>query len=74
MISIAQQRHYSSPESCVSYLNSTIPQYQAEAQAYNLWRDACWLIIVPLLEGLQPDDPVPTIEQIITQLPVIAWP
>lgn len=74
MNGVAQQRNYSSPESCISYMNSTVLQWKNEATAYSEWRDACWLIITPIIDGLQPNDPVPTIDEIVTQLPVLVWP
>jgi hypothetical protein len=74
MTSVAQQRGYSTTESCVSYINSTVLQWKNEATVYSEWRDACWLIIMPIIDGLQPSDPVPTIDEIVAQLPVIVWP
>jgi len=74
MNSVAQQRSYNTPESCISYMNSTVPQWKSEATAFNAWRDACWLIIMPIIGALQPDDPIPTIDDIVSQLPVIEWP
>ena len=74
MTSVAQQRYYSTPESCVSYINSTVLQWKNEATAFSEWRDACWLIINPIIDGLQPSDPVPSVDEIVAQLPVIVWP
>ena len=74
MTSVALQRGYSSPESCVSYMNSTVAQWQLEASTFNEWRDASWLIMTAILDALQPDDPVPTIDEVIAQLPTIVWP
>ena len=74
MTSVAQQRYYNTPESCVSYINSTVLQWKNEATAFSEWRDACWLIINTIIDGLQPTDPVPTVDEIVAQLPVIVWP
>lgn len=74
MTSVANERYYSSPESCVSYTNSSVLQWKNEANVYNAWRDSCWLIINPIIDELQPSDPVPTVDEIVSQLPTIVWP
>jgi hypothetical protein len=72
--SIANQKYYNSGESCVSYMNSTVVQWKNEATAFNSWRDQCWLIINPIIQALQPTDPVPTIDEIVALLPAMVWP
>lgn len=74
MTSVAQQRGYSTPESCISYINSTVLQWKNEATVFSEWRDSCWLVINQIIDALQPSDPVPTIDEIITKLPTIVWP
>ena len=49
MTSVANQRYYSSTESCVSYMNSTVAQWKSEATVFNSWRDQCWIIINPII-------------------------
>lgn len=74
MNTIAQQRKYSTTESCVSYMHSTVAQWKSEATVFSAWRDSCWTIISPIIDALQPTDPVPTIDELVATLPPIVWP
>ncbi len=74
MDSIAQQRKYSSTESCVSYMHSTVAQWKSEAAVFSAWRDSSWTRITPIIDSLQPTDPVPTISELVAILPGIVWP
>jgi hypothetical protein len=38
----AKAKGYDSANSCISYLNSTIAAWKADATAMNTWRDAVW--------------------------------
>ena len=50
----AQQWGYDSIESAVSYINSTNPQYVADATALIAWRDQVWGWAIPKLANVQP--------------------
>lgn len=65
------QNGYDNAVSCASYVASGIPRYRADAAAIIAWRDAVWTAANTWRNGLggQIPDPVPTIEQIIGQLP-----
>lgn len=54
----AQQWGYDNIESGVSYVNSTNPQYKADAEALIQWRDTVWEWAIPKLATVQPGTPV----------------
>lgn len=74
MDSVAQQKQYDNALSCISYSTSSEESWKLQAQAFADWRTQCWIIINNILGSLTPEQPVPTIEEIIPQLPVIVWP
>jgi hypothetical protein len=70
----ARARGYDSALSCVTYLDSTVPAYKAEATAMKLWRDAVWVRCITLMGEVKAGQrPIPTESQLIALLPVIAW-
>ena len=74
--SVAKQKNYDNAISCISYLNSTAPQWQAEAHTFSLWRDSVWSYLVEqqqlILSGQRP---IPaSFQELIDELPVIVWP
>jgi hypothetical protein len=70
----ARARSYDSALSCVSYINSTVTTYQAEAAAMRDWRDAVWLRCYELLAEVQAGTrPIPTEQQLLALLPAIDW-
>lgn len=71
----ARSRNYDSALSCVSYVNSTVPQFAAEAAAMVEWRDACWITAVTVLGQILANQiPVPTEAEAIAALPPMVWP
>lgn len=72
---IAQERQYDDGKSCATYVNSTVPQWAAEAQAFVTWRDSVWLYafqeLAKVEQGLREQ---PDIEDFIDELPVMVWP
>jgi hypothetical protein len=71
----ARARSYDSALSCVSYIDSTVTTYQAEAAAMRDWRDAVWLRCYELLAEVQAGTrPIPTESELIALLPAIVWP
>lgn len=69
--SFAASWRYVSILSAASYANSTIPQFQAEAQALILWRDQTWLSCYNTLAAVEAGiEPMPeSPEALIATLP-----
>ena len=66
----ARAKGYDSALSCVSYLDSTVATYRAEATAMRDWRDAVWLRCYEVLAEVQAGTrPVPTEAELIALLP-----
>jgi hypothetical protein len=71
----AQARGYSSAASCAGYVQSTIPAWAAEAQAFIAWRDAVWAHAFTQMALVEAGDrEEPTTDGLIGELPVIDWP
>ena len=71
----AQERQYDSGVSCATYVNSTNPQWAAEAAAFVAWRDAVWSYAFTELEKvLNEQRPQPTIDEFLSELPAMQWP
>ena len=73
-LDVSNERGYATPESCVSYINSTIPQWKLEAEAFNLWRDSVYTILNKIEDDAQGEGKVPSFDYIISQLPELVWP
>lgn len=73
--STAQTRNYSNIISACSYAAGTHPKYSAEGKACLVWRESVWDVCYQILNDVQAGNrPMPTIEQVISELPVITWP
>jgi len=71
----AQERRYDSGTTVSTYVNSTIPAWAAEAQAFVAWRDAVWAYAYTELEQVETGQrPMPSVEEFIAELPAISWP
>lgn len=70
----AQSRRYDSGISLATYTTSTIPTYAAEASAFVAWRDAVWLYANGELAKVQNGQRLPTVSELISELPEIVWP
>jgi hypothetical protein len=72
---VAKQREYDSLLTIDTYKGSNVPKWAAEHAAFFAWRDQCWLIAYQIqadvAAGLRP---VPTPDQVISELPVLVWP
>lgn len=70
----AQSRDYDNTYTCLSYLSSTDPTWNREANAFNAWRDQVWRkcheILNAVMAGTKPQ---PTIDELIAELPAIDW-
>jgi hypothetical protein len=71
----AKARDYDSGESLAGYVNSTIPAWAAEAQAFVTWRDAVWVYAYQELASVtQGQRTQPAVAEFIAKLPQITWP
>lgn len=71
----AVSRRYDSGNSLATYVNSTIPQWAAEAIAFVAWRDAVWAYAYAEMDKvLDGEREQPTIEGFISELPELVWP
>lgn len=67
----ARDNGYDSLFSCISYLNSAISQYAADAARALAWRDAVWPACFQWLQGALANPPAvfPSAAEVIAQLP-----
>ena len=72
--STVQSRGYDNGFTCASYYNSSVSTFRDEAHAYVEWRDKVWQTCYALLDSyLAGDTPRPTVEDVMSKLPVISW-
>lgn len=72
---VAQRRQYDSAISCASYINSTIPAWKAQAEAFVSWRDSVFTYTIAQVQLMQSGQrSVPSFEEFKTELPEIVWP
>ena len=72
---VAAARGYDSGTSCASYAGSKVLQWEAEAAAFILWRDAVWQQVLGLFAEVQAGTAaIPALEDLIADLPTIDWP
>jgi hypothetical protein len=70
----AKVRGYDSANSCISYLNSSIVAWAADAKAMNTWRDAVWnYCYTNQAAVLAGTTALPTAAQLIAVLPAAPW-
>jgi len=71
----ARSRNYDNILSACSYVTSTVPQFAAEAAYCVEARDATWATLYAGLADVQAGNrPMPTLEEILLELPVLTWP
>ncbi|MCC5965680.1 MAG: hypothetical protein JJU24_06040 [Natronohydrobacter sp.] len=66
----ARAMQYNSAAHLASYVASTKPEWEAEALAFIAWRDQVWEAALQLLAGVQSGGTVPSIEDVISGLPL----
>lgn len=72
---VAISKQYDSGVSCASYALSSNPKWKAEAQCFIDWRDLVWNYLYVLIATIEENQqPIPCIQQIINNLPIIQWP
>jgi division protein CdvB (Snf7/Vps24/ESCRT-III family) len=73
--SFVQSRGYDNVLSTITYITSTVPQFKLEAQYVLEARDKVWLKANELLDDVMKGRrSIPTIEEVLTELPVLEWP
>ena len=71
----AQEKQYDSGATLASYVNSTIEQWAAEAQAFVVWRDKVWAYALTELDKVQAGQrEQPSVRDFLAELPVFEWP
>jgi hypothetical protein len=71
----ARTRNYDNILSACSYIASTVPQFAAEAAYCVEARDATWATLYAGLADVQAGlRPMPTLEEVLLELPVLVWP
>jgi len=73
--STAKSRNYYDAASCISYATSSNLIWQSEAKCFIAWRDNVWNTAYTIYTTLSGnDEPMPTVEEVIAELPAIVWP
>lgn len=71
----ARTRNYDGIMSAATYATSTVPKFRAEGQYAVEARDVTWAKGYEILDAvLSGQRPMPTIEEVIAELPLLAWP
>ncbi|MBR6511127.1 MAG: hypothetical protein IKT51_02665 [Phascolarctobacterium sp.] len=75
MNTVVAERHYDSIDTCIArYTDSPNPKYAQEAKAVKDWNtlvwDKCWGILAEVKAGTRP---IPTLEEVIAELPKLEW-
>jgi hypothetical protein len=70
----AQDHGYDNIRSVISYNGSKVPKWKAEALRAQEWRDDCWLQAQTIQATFLSGGPLPTVEQVVAQMPPANWP
>ena len=71
----ANERQYDDGSSLASYVNSTIPEWANEAQAFVVWRDQVWAYAIEELAKVQnAEREQPNLEDSLDEIPSFNWP
>ena len=71
----AAERGYSSAAACAGYVQSTIPAWAFEAEAFIAWRDSVWAHAFTQMALVEAGDrEEPTVEALVGEIPAIDWP
>lgn len=74
MDSTVQTRGYDNIHTACSYVNSTDHIFAIEGQACLVWRDTVWRKCYNILAEVKAGTrEIPTVEELITELPVLEW-
>lgn len=70
----ARSKGYDNIVSAASYAASTVPQFAAEAARAVLMRDNMWAACYAIMEAVKAGTrPLPTVEEVIAELPALTW-
>lgn len=71
----ARTRNYDGILSAATYATSAVPKFKAEGQYAVEARDATWAKSYEVMAEVEAGTrPMPTLEQLIAELPVLTWP
>ena len=75
MNTVVAERDYDSIDTCIArYTDSPNPKYAQEAKAVKDWNtlvwDKCWGILAEVKAGTRP---IPALEEVIAELPILVW-
>jgi collagenase-like PrtC family protease len=71
----AQEKQYDDGNSLASYVNSTVPEWAAEAQTFVAWRDHVWAYALAELAKVQKAErEQPSVDEFLAELPAFQWP
>lgn len=71
----ARTRNYDGILNAATYATSTVPKFAAEGQYAVEARDATWAKCYEILAAVEDGTrPMPTLEELIAELPVLTWP
>ena len=71
----ARTRNYDGILSAATYATSQVPKFKAEGQYAVEARDATWAKCYEVLAEVEAGSrPMPTLDELLTELPVLAWP
>lgn len=71
----ARARNYDGILSAATYATSAVPKFKAEGQYAVEARDATWAKCYEILAAVEGGTrPMPTMEELIAELPVLTWP
>ena len=69
-----QERGYDNIHTACSYANSTDEVFKMEGTACLAWRDSVWRKCYNILAEVKAGTrPIPTLEEVIAELPVLEW-
>lgn len=72
---VAQSHAYDGILSMVSYAGDQHPKFGAEGAAAKAWRTACWATCYTILAEVESGArPMPTVAELLAELPVLALP
>jgi hypothetical protein len=71
----AKEHYYDGILSLCSYATSTNPKFGPEGRAGVIWRDACWTTGYAIMAEVKAQTrAVPTIEELLAEMPLMVWP
>lgn len=71
----AKTRNYTNIMSAATYATSTVPKFKAEGQYAVEARDATWAKCYEILAAVEAGSrPMPTLDELLAELPVLTWP